>query len=276
VAAYSPPLARELEVAHALARQAGAVLLSHFGRHGAVDRKDRNEPVTQADREANALVVSGLRAAFPGDWVLSEEEPDQPARLSAARVWMVDPMDGTEDFIQGETGFSVMIGLCIDARPVLGVIHRPTTGALYHAAAGLGAFLDGFPIRVSTVGLDHVRLVASRSHRSPLLDRVREVLGTTDEVNIGSVGLKVGLVACGARDLYVNPSGRSKLWDACAAQALIEAAGGTMTDAEGGPLVYGGADLVNRRGLVASNGLIHAPVIARVAPVIGAAAPRAG
>ena len=113
---------REVEFAAALAREAGALLLSHFGRHGTVHRKDRHEPVTDADRQANALIVQGLRSAFPRDWVLSEEEPDQPGRLAAERVWMVDPMDGTEDFIQGETGFAVMIGLCVLGQPVLGVV----------------------------------------------------------------------------------------------------------------------------------------------------------
>lgn len=273
---FSPP--REIDVACALAKEAGALLLSHFGHHGTVHRKDRQEPVTDADRLANALIVTGLRRAFPGDWVLSEEEPDLPGRLSAERVWMVDPMDGTEDFIQGETGFAVMIGLCEKNKPVLGVVYRPTTGTLYHAVRGVGAYLDGQRIRVAATGdVLGARLVASRAHRSPMLDQVRSALHTRDEINIGSVGLKVGLVAEGKRDLYVNPAGRSKLWDACAPQAILEAAGGTLTDLDGRPLCYGGVDLANRRGLVASNGLIHAPVMERLAPLLGGGAgPRAG
>ena len=277
MAADSTRLVHEIEIARQLAREAGAILLGHFGRHGTVHRKDKNEPVTEADRRASDLIVAGIRNSFPRDWILSEEEPDLPGRLSASRVWMVDPMDGTEDFIRGETGFSVMIGLCVDARPVMGVVYRPATGALYHGAREVGAFLDGAPIRVSASGIDRVRLVSSRSHRSPLLDRVRQALGTSDEISIGSVGLKVGLVASGERDLYVNPSGRSKLWDACAPQAILEAAGGTMTDVDGGELDYGSAELHNRRGLIASNSLIHAPVLSRVAPLLGAGAPpRAG
>lgn len=255
-------------MARRLAHEAGAVLLRHFGRHGTVDRKDRNEPVTIADREANALIVGGIRNAFPGDWVLSEEEPDPPGRLSAERVWMVDPMDGTEDFIQGETGFSVMIGLCERSHPVAGVVYRPATDTLYHAARGMGAFVKDRSIRVSSAAaLDGVRLVASYSHRSPVLDRVREALGATDEMNIGSVGLKVGLVAEGTRDLYVNPSGRSKLWDACAPQAILEQAGGTLSDLDGRPLRYGESELQNRRGLIASNGALHPEVVSRLRPL---------
>jgi 3'(2'),5'-bisphosphate nucleotidase len=273
LAVYSTRLIHELETACRLARDAGAVLLEHFGRHGTVDRKDRGEPVTEADRRANDLIVSGIRRAFPRDWVLSEEAPDEPGRLAASRVWMIDPMDGTEDFIQGETGFSVMIGLCVEARPVLGVVYRPATGTLYAATKGDGATLDGYPIRVSGGGIEQVRLVTSRSHRSSVLERVREALGTTDEIHMGSVGLKVGLVACGARDLYVNPSGRSKLWDACAPQAILEAAGGTMTDVDGRPLDYATAELRNLRGLVASNGVIHQPVLSRVQPLLAATPP---
>lgn len=277
MAVYSTRLVHEIDTACRLAREAGVILLEHFGRHGTVDRKDRGEPVTEADRRASDLIVAGIKRDFPRDWVLSEEAPDDPGRLSASRVWMVDPMDGTEDFIQGETGFSVMIGLCVDGQPMMGVVYRPATGNLYHAARGGGAWLDGFPIHVSCTGMDQVRLVASRSHRSPLLDRVRQALGTTNEINIGSVGLKVGLVASGARDLYVNPSGRSKLWDACAPQAILEAAGGTMTDVDGRALDYGTAELHNLRGLIASNGVIHAPVLSRVAPVLAAEPPtRAG
>src|SRR4051812_48981472 len=102
--------ARELEVAVALARQAGGLIRDFQSRGLTVDHKAGDEPVTEADRQANALIVAGLRAAFPDDGLLSEEAPDDGSRLTHERVWMVDPLDGTKDFIRGETGYATMIG----------------------------------------------------------------------------------------------------------------------------------------------------------------------
>jgi 3'-phosphoadenosine 5'-phosphosulfate (PAPS) 3'-phosphatase len=114
-------LARELEVASALAREAGALVVAIRDRGPAalgVEHKAGDEPVTVADRAASELIVAGLAAAFPDDVIVSEESADDLARLGASRVWFVDPIDGTKDFIRGTEGFAVMIGLCVDARPV--------------------------------------------------------------------------------------------------------------------------------------------------------------
>src|SRR5512140_2259159 len=122
-----------------LARQAGALAHRMQSTRLAVDHKDGDEPVTEADRAANRLVVDGLRALCPGDAVLSEEAADDGSRRGAARVWMVDPIDGTKDFIRGESGYATMIGR-IDAdagdRPALGVVYQPSLDRLYYATRG--------------------------------------------------------------------------------------------------------------------------------------------
>lgn len=263
--------ARELTRADELARAAGAVVVAIRGRGPlTVDRKAFDEPVTAADRAASELIVAGLRASFPDDVIVSEESSDDLARLEARRVWYVDPIDGTKDFIRGGDGFSVMIGLCVDARPVAGVVYQPLGDRLFRADEG-GAFLDAPgapPRRLAVSAVDDVaaiRLVASKSHRSPVIDEVKSALGIANELNIGSVGLKLALIALGERDLYVNPWPRCKAWDTCAPEAILAAAGGRLTDTAGRAIRYDEPELGRLHGLVASNGHVHDAALARLA-----------
>jgi 3'(2'), 5'-bisphosphate nucleotidase len=264
---------RELTVAEDLARRAGRLILGYFGTGLLVEKKTGDEPVTRADREASELIVAGLWAAFPDDIVISEEAPDDRRRLEAGRrVWFVDPLDGTRDFIRGRHGFAVMIGLCVGARPTAGVVYQPHGDRLYRAAPDAGTVLvderGARTLHCSDVrDLAKIRLVASRSHRTPEIDRVKAALGIDDEMNIGSVGLKLGLIALGERDLYVNPSSKSSLWDTCAPEALLTHAGGRLTDLSGRPLRYDALELKNLDGLLASNGLVHDEVVAKIAPL---------
>jgi 3'(2'), 5'-bisphosphate nucleotidase len=264
--------ARELALAEEIALEAARLVRGYHGTDFAVHAKAGNEPVTEADHAANTLIVERLRAAFPDDVVLSEEIPDDGARQGRARVWMVDPIDGTSDFIAGNTGFVVMIGLVVDGRPRVGAVAHPLTGRVYGGVVGEGAWrqdADGArtPLHTSTLaGPPGIRLVASKTHRTPRVDAVKRALGVTDEMNVGSVGLKIGLVAEAERDLYVYTGGRTKIWDTCGPEAILHGAGGRMTDLDGQPLVYDRPDLYNRRGIVASNGPLHDFVIATLAP----------
>lgn len=271
------PLGAELRVARRLARAAGQVVMDIRERGQdalQVERKAEDEPVTIADRAASELIVAGLEAAFPADLVISEERAgglDDAARAGTRRVWFVDPIDGTKDFIRGAEGFAVMIGLCERGRPVLGVVYQPTAGGTFWAAPALGAWFargDGPPRRLRVEPRDDVgtlRLVASASHRTHATDQVKTALGITDERNIGSVGIKLALIALGERDLYVNPTPKCKAWDTCAPQAIIEAAGGVLTDGHGDALPYDRVDLGGPRGLVACGRAAHAAVLARLA-----------
>jgi len=264
-------LTRELEVARAAALEAATLIRTFQGPAMRVDRKLEDEPVTEADRAANELIVRRLREAFPDDAILSEELPDDLSRLQSARVWMVDPIDGTRDFIRGENGYAVMIGLCIEGRPQVGVVAQPPTGLLWAGAVGDTAWRelpDGSrtPLHPSDrKEPPGIRLVASKSHRTHDIDLFRKALGIDDEINVGGVGLKVALVADGSRDLYVYPGGRTKIWDSCAPEAIIIAAGGRLTDTYGAPLTYTQPDLLNRGGLVASNGPLHDLVVGTIA-----------
>jgi 3'(2'), 5'-bisphosphate nucleotidase len=271
---------RELAVARAVALEAAQLVGSYRGQRLVVSSKSGDEPVTDADHAANALIVAHLRAAFPDDAVLSEELPDDGSRLGRPRVWMVDPIDGTRDFILGDDGFAVMIGLCVDGRPRVGVVSQPVTGKTYSGVVGVGAWLElrdrpgepATPLHTSTLdGPPGIRLVASKSHRTPRVDAVKQALSINDEMNVGSVGLKIGLVAEALRDLYVYTGGRTKIWDTCGPEAIVVAAGGRITDMDGSPLRYTDEDLYNRRGIIASNGPLHDLVIATLAPLLATA-----
>ena len=271
-------LDRELDVACVAAREAAAHVLGYWGQPLAVEHKPGDEPVTVADHEASALILAHLARAFPHDAILSEEVPDDGARLSQRRCWMVDPIDGTRDFIAGDTGFAVMIGLCLDGRPRLGVLALPATGELYGAVVGVRD-TRGFredrdgtrgPLGTSSLAAPPgIRLVASKSHRTRDVDTFRQALGITDELNVGSIGVKVAMVADARRDLYVYPGSRTKIWDTCAPEAVLLAAGGRITDVHGQPLRYTDPDLTNRRGIVASNGPLHDRVLETLSALVG-------
>lgn len=267
--------ARELEVATRVAREASVLVRGYHGTELDVQIKGGDEPVTEADHAASALIVGRLREAFPDDVVLSEELPDTGERLGKPRVWMVDPIDGTRDFVRGESNFVVMIGLVVDGRPAVGAVGHPLTGHVYAGAAGSGGAwredADGarIPLHTSTLSRPpDIRLVASKSHRTARIDEVKRALQITDEINVGSIGLKIGLVSEALRDLYVYLGGRTKIWDTCGPEAILTAAGGRMTDVDGRPLIYDTPDLYNRRGIVASNGPLHDFVIATLAPIV--------
>lgn len=269
---------RELQIACRIARTAGELAHRYFTAwHGGasaallVEMKDGDEPVTAADRAVSDLCVDSLRREFPDDAVLSEEVPDDGARKRLARAWLVDPIDGTKDFIAGRPGYSVMIGLLDGGEPVLGVVFQPSQNRLYCATRGEGAFLiDGESaprkLHVSNIGaLAESRMVSSASVREPVVAKVRESAGIRDEVQVGSVGIKLSLIAAGERDLYINPAHHTKLWDTCAPSIILHEAGGRLSDFFGRPLNYRG-ELAHLDGLVASNGRLHEAALSQLAP----------
>ncbi|MCA1566597.1 MAG: 3'(2'),5'-bisphosphate nucleotidase CysQ [Acidobacteria bacterium] len=266
---------RELGAAISLARAAGAAALEHYGRPLSIVHKSENDdPVTQADHAANDAIVAGLQREFPADGLLSEETLDTVRRLSLSRVWIVDPLDGTKGFIEGNGDFAVQIGLVADGAPVLGVVYQPVPGVLHYAARGAGAWVvrpETQPERLrvsSETNFARIRLAASRNHHSPRMARVMRALGLGEEIRRGSVGIKTGLIAERQCDLYVHLSPRTKQWDTCAPEAILHEAGGRLTDLWGEPLRYNTEDVQNRNGLVAANGAAHPLVVARLAPLL--------
>ncbi len=261
-------LGKELLLALDLARDAGTEIVRLRGGDLGVEMKAGNEPVTIADKRASDIITRGIKNVFPDDAVISEEGSHDAA--SRARLWLIDPIDGTKDYIRGWDGFSVMIGLVIDGRPQLGVVHQPQISRTF-LASPTGAFVlagtEMSNLVVSAIATAaQARLISSASHRSDEMDQVKATLGITDEQQIGSVGVKLSLIASGVRDLYINPTTRTKAWDTCAPEAILTRAGGRVTDLFGHPLDYHG-DLAHRHGLVASNGRIHDEVVAKASPL---------
>ena len=272
---------RELRVGVELARRAGEAALAYYGKPLRVEHKEEfDEPVTQADRAVNELIVRALREQFPEDGVLAEESVDTDRRIGRARVWMIDPIDGTKGFIAGTGDFCVQIGLAVEGRAALGILYAPATDVLYWAARGHGAWVvrptseADESLKTERLGvtgeaeLSRMRLAESRSHRGPRMDSVVKALGVRAEVKSHSVGIKVGLLVEKQADLYIHLSPKTKQWDTCAPEAVLVEAGGRMTDIFGGPMLYNTPDVLNRNGLVASNGAAHASVVERMRPLL--------
>lgn len=267
----APDLSNELEVAVNLARQAAAAIMDYYRTGISVDYKEGDEPVTAADHAADEIIGAGLRREFPDDGLLSEESADDPIRLDRRRVWIVDPLDGTADFIDHTDDFAVQIALTLDGRPVLGVVYQPVQDLLFHARQGQGAYLvrGGEPARlhVSTVAdPERMCLVASRSHFSPFIQAARRTLGIERVHQAGSVGVKIGLLVRGVCDLYLATN-VCKEWDLCAPHAVLQEAGGTFTSLFGEPWIYNQPGVQECHGLAASNGQAHTQIIEALAPL---------
>jgi 3'(2'), 5'-bisphosphate nucleotidase len=272
-------LHHELETAISLARIAGKLILEHyatdFETHQKLGADNRYEPVTIADREASRVIVDGLGAAFPDDAILSEEEADQPEiRLASRRVWIIDPIDGTAGFVKKDGDFGVQIGLAENGFPVLGIVFLPFHDSMSYAVKGGGSFTaigSGEPVRMSTsdrTDLSTMTIAVTRNHLTPRMKRIIEHFGFTNIVRRGSVGLKAGLIASRICDIYIHPSPRTKIWDTCAPQIILEEAGGMLTDIFGGPLRYDRAQLQNLNGILASNGAVHEQAVERLGSVL--------
>jgi 3'(2'), 5'-bisphosphate nucleotidase len=269
---------QEIQVASELARAAGAVLLEHYYSPFLVEQKvnalDEIEEVTAADREANELIVTSLQKEFPADGILAEESTDSEHRLEKDRVWLIDPMDGTKNFIARDGDFAVQIGLAVGGESVVGVVYQPVRGILYRAARDGGAWMESearIAVRMwvsKQTEPGEMILASSRSHPSPRMGRIVSAFGFKDEMRRGSVGVKVGLIAEQQADLYIHLSPSTKQWDTCAPEVILAEAGGRLTDLFGQPLRYNGLRIDNRNGIVATNGAAHDMVIENLAPLL--------
>ena len=261
-----------------LAREAAALILKVYATEFSVDFKAPRDPVTEADRQANELICERLTALFPGVPIVAEEsEPESFADYrKAERIFFVDPLDGTREFVARNGEFVVMIGLVDGDHATAGIIHAPELGVSWVGEVGKGAHkIDAqgvrSPISVSDVPLlSDARVVGSRSHRNPALERTLETLGAHELIALGSAGLKAAAIARGVADAYVAPHYAGKRWDACASDALVTAAGGRLTNANGELFDYRAAELDNDRGIVATNGLLHDAIIERLMAARGA------
>lgn len=252
-----------------IAADASAVIREVYDTAFSVEWKGPKDPVTLADKRANELICRRLEVAFPGIPVVAEESDPRTFEnyATADRVFFVDPLDGTAEFIDRNGEFVVMIGVVEGDVATTGVVFAPCTETAWIGERGRGAFRvrrggPQEPISVSRVRtFAEARAVASRSHRSPELDRFLSGMGCREVVSVGSAGLKAGRVAEGGADLYVAPGNAGKRWDACAGDAIVTAAGGRFTDTAGAPFDYRAPTLINDQGLIATNGVLHEAVL---------------
>lgn len=269
----------ELDGAVEIARVAADAILKHYAGDVIAESKigvdTFAEPVTIADREASRIIVAELARQFPDDGVLSEEEDDViDLRLGRERVWIVDPIDGTAGFIKKDNDFAVQIGLADRGEAVVGVVMLPAHGVIYSAAKQNGAFMTRgrqSPEKMIVSGksdFSEINVAVSRNHRSPKMSRVIKEFGFNREIERGSVGLKVGLIAEQTCDAYIHLSPRTKMWDICAPQIILEEAGGKLTDLWGEKYRYDIGDVQNWGGIVATNSKIHAETIKKLRPLL--------
>ena len=225
-----------------LAREAGDAILSVYARDFSVETKDDDSPLTQADLASHRIIVEGLRRLAPDIPVLSEEDDDIPwdARRQWSRHWLVDPLDGTREFVKKNGEFTVNIALIEDGRPVLGVVFAPVTDYLLHAEAGVGAFLrergQDMPLQTRRPATSPLRVAASRSHLDERTAAALARMGDTERHGLGS-SLKFCRIAEGSIDVYPR-FGPTSEWDTAAAQCVLEAAGGAVLRLDGTPLDY--------------------------------------
>jgi 3'(2'), 5'-bisphosphate nucleotidase len=236
-----------LAVFERLALEAGRAVMRIFEAGCAVEKKADASPVTEADRESEAIILAGLRQAFPHTPCVAEEEAaagEAPARLGR-EFFLVDPLDGTKEFVGRRTDFTVNIALIRDGVPVVGVVFAPCSRRFFSGRPGRAEALDidaGFRVagrRPVSVGAasSPLKVVASRSHNTPQTDAYITSLGAAEIVSIGS-SLKFCLLAGAEADLYPRFS-RTMEWDTAAGDAVLRAAGGRTCTLDGKPLTYG-------------------------------------
>ena len=219
-----------------LAREAGDAILAVYARDFSVETKGDDSPLTQADLASHRIIVEGLRRLAPDIPVLSEEDADIPwqVRREWPRHWLVDPLDGTREFVKKNGEFTVNIALIEDGRPVLGVVFAPVTDYLLHAEAGVGAFLrergQDIVLQTRRPATSPLRVAASRSHLDERTAAALARMGETERHGLGS-SLKFCRIAEGRIDVYPR-FGPTSEWDTAAAQCVLEAAGGAVSGAD--------------------------------------------
>ena len=253
----------ETSVAIEAAIKAGKEVMDVYNQKFSSTLKIDNEPLTEADIKSNNIIQKIIsQFGYP---ILSEESIDDKKRLASDKIWIVDPLDGTTDFVKQTGEFTIMISLVEGNRPILGVIYWPIKDTLYLAQKDQGAFKlengDWSRLSVSNVSeLDKCRAVGSRFHISDIEQNLIKRLNISQFTSKGS-SLKVADVSSGSADLYFTTTSKIKQWDTCASYCLINEAGGKMTNMFGNDLEYNTEKLNHENGLLVSNGLIHNDVI---------------
>lgn len=253
----------ELELAITASVKAGDAILGIYGRRFEVGTKSDNSPITEADLKSNEIIRKTLSET--PHMILSEEEDDDERRLDEDAVWIVDPLDGTLDFIDRTGEFTVMIALVKNKRPVLGVINWPAGNTIFAAQYGGGAFRfsGGRWHKIAVTGVSELaecRAVGSRHHLS---EREKEFIKRMGIKSFSSVGssLKVAKISSGDAEAYITTTDKMKEWDSAASYCIINEAGGRMTDMMGRDISYNNKVVNHQDGILATNGLVHDKIV---------------
>lgn len=234
------PFQQELDFARAAATQAGDLALGFAQQELKPEAKPDLSPVTRADRECEALLVRGIEETFPGDGILGEEGSDKPSRNG--RRWIIDPIDGTRDFLRGLPVWAQLIGLEVDGEVVLGVANFPARKEMYWAAKGAGAWLAGQRLSISAIGDPASALVCVNGMReivhAPFSPRLLSWLSGFWSVRCLGGALDAMLVASGRAEVWIEPA--VKPWDLAAIRVILEEAGARFLNFDGGSSIYGG------------------------------------
>jgi len=253
----------ETHLAIQAALEAGKTVMNVYNQEFSSTLKNDNEPLTEADITSNQIIQNIISVL--GHPILSEESVDDKKRLDSKKIWIIDPLDGTSDFIKKTGEFTIMISLVEDHIPILGVIYWPTKKKLYLAQKGQGAFKSDngawSKLSVSKISeFENCRAVGSRYHISEIEKNLIKRLNISQFTSKGS-SLKVVDISSGNAELYFTTTNKIKQWDTCASYCLITEAGGKMTDMFGNDLKYNTERLNHENGLLVSNGLIHNHII---------------
>jgi myo-inositol-1(or 4)-monophosphatase len=247
-----------LDVAKRAAYRAGEEILPYYQARYDVRNKSVDNPVTTADLAANRLLQDVLLSAFPDAGWLSEESVDNLERLQRNYTWVVDPLDGTKDFMQGIDEFAVVVALVLEEQVAVAVTYNPVRREMMYASRGQGAFCNGEPIWVSpTACLQQAVVLSSRSETGRgEWKRFQEIFTVCPT---GSVAYKLAQVARGKGDLTFSLTPKNE-WDICAGTLLVTEAGGCVSDLDGEPFRFNQPDPL-RSGIVATNRFLHDPVL---------------
>ena len=242
----------ELKSAIDAAKEAGSIIMKYYKSKYEIRDKSYHNPVTTADHAADKYLRETLTKAYPEYGWLSEETVDTKSRLDKNRTWVVDPLDGTKEFIEGVDHFVVSVALVEDGQPIVGVLYNPASDELFSAAKGDGAFLDGERLHCSTEKeFKKMVILNSRSEtRNGLWEPYASYF--QEQRPIGSVAYKLGLTSAAKADIFASLRPKNE-WDICAGHCILREAGGEMVNLEGKPLTYNNEKTLITPGLIASN-----------------------
>jgi myo-inositol-1(or 4)-monophosphatase len=240
----------EQNLAVEASREAGTCILNYYKADYEIRDKSYHNPVTTADHAANDKLKEILLGEYPDYGWLSEETVDSPDRLDKEYIWIVDPLDGTKEFIEGVSHFVVSIALVKNEQPIMGVLYNPVTEELFTAERGKGAFLNGDQIYcVSKVSVEEMVILNSRSEtRRGLWQPYKDVFKELRP--IGSVAYKLGLTAAGKADIFASLRPKNE-WDICAGHCIISEAGGKLINLNGNNVIFNQEKTLIEPGLIA-------------------------